>query len=454
MISVYGKQKKMKEAVSIFNSISNPDAISFSSFFHACSEYRYDAMSANDSKRIQYIDKMAWNIFQNHFIKKHTNHQLSIECVENKLTMSAMFDLFIKDQQDETQKIQFEKVILNAKSSLLSYYPLPIASFLIHETSNIDDHKLNEYVIIHTTNKKYIGINDNLCTKLMKNTKLSQNNRFDTAIQRAFVTMIECYQCEYFCVYINHGIDEQLYRILRGISIDYDSNFYVMDKHNKIHQFCSGLCMKGNAEKLNENLDHMVTRLKSLIYSPDTDQKAHHLWQDIYQTYESSLTSEMYEVIAQLLLNMSRKGKISQNQCVRGLQALIDDMEDKKDININFGMMSRLLSSYMYLCGNRDHISHGIVNLSKIQNIWQYVLQNEETCDITVENIHALMYLFGYFKDNETMLNIFSHYFPENGTNNNSMIEIQPNHQTFHTMLQYQDPDDNPRDILDIMVKK
>ena len=451
MISVYGKQNKMKQALAIFNDISNPDAITFSSIFHACLEYRYHAMSHNDTMQRDYINKIAWNVFENK-LTNNNNHKLLIECFENKLTMSAMFDLFIKDQEDQIKKIKFEQMILNAKTNLFSYYPLPIASFIIRQRNQNDtknDHKLNDYVMVHTTDNKYIGINDNLSEELIKRVS---DEKYLSAIHRSITTMVECYQCEYYCTYINHAISKESFDIVSDISMNYDCNFYVVDKDNIIHEFCNGLYVKKGMKnsqslmELNNNLDDMLTRLKSYVYSPDTDQRAHQLWMDIYQNHGSLLTSEMYGIAAQLLLSVSRKAKISQNQCVRGIKALIEDMNHKQ-IEIDFGMLSRLLSSFMYLCGNRKHISHGIVDLQDIQHIWNYISENEQDCDITAEHIHQLMYLFGYFNDNEAMLNVFNHFFNDTKTS-----KIIPNHQIFHTFIQYQNVINfNPKNIIDVM---
>ncbi len=50
---------------------------------------------------IKYINNMSWNIFENHFIKqKSENNKLLMDCMENKITMSAMFDLFITNNNN------------------------------------------------------------------------------------------------------------------------------------------------------------------------------------------------------------------------------------------------------------------------------------------------------------------------------------------------------------------
>ncbi len=82
-------------------------------------------------------------------------------------------------------------------------------------------------MLIHSTNKKCIGINDNLSAQL--NASLS-GKHFRHALEKALHTFVTnfAFESNYCAIYLNHKMTEQLCEFVKQISMENECDIYII----------------------------------------------------------------------------------------------------------------------------------------------------------------------------------------------------------------------------------
>ena len=88
MISVYGRQKQLKQVYKIFNLLPNPDLISFGSVFYACNECKgYQLQDTTTKFNTTDAVDVAWEIIETKLLN---NNAISISSLLNNKQLGSI----------------------------------------------------------------------------------------------------------------------------------------------------------------------------------------------------------------------------------------------------------------------------------------------------------------------------------------------------------------------------